>query len=147
VGAACWLAESIDRATKGWTVGLRHPLHPDQRLAEFHLRDRALATAGGATQFFEHEGRQFSHILDPQTGWPAEGVFSATVLAPTAALADGLATAFFVMDVEAVKKYCARHPEIAAVLVYPAPEQSGITIRAFGMLETDWTRPTGTADC
>jgi len=124
-----------------WSIGLRHPLLPERRLAEFHLRDRALATAGGATQFFEHEGQRFSHILDPRTGWPASEVLTATVLAPTAALADGLATAFFVMGAEATEEYCTGHPEIAAVLVCPAHQAPGFVVRPFGLKEDEWTYP------
>ena len=141
-GGSSVLARGENRSSRKacWTIGLRHPLQPERRLAEFHLRNRGLATAGGATQFFEHEGRRFSHILDPRTGWPATGVLTATVLAPSAALADGLATAFFVLGPESTEAYCTRHPEIAAVLVCPAPERQGFTVNAFGMRAEDWTR-------
>jgi len=141
-GGSSVLARGTNRASRDrcWTLGLRHPREPERRLLEFHLRDRALATAGGASQFFEHEGRRFSHIVDPRTGWPAEGVLTATVLAPTAALADGLATAFFVMGVEAVEEYCARHPTLGAVLVCPAEKSPGFTVRTFGLKEQDWSK-------
>src|SRR3972149_3939718 len=81
----------------GWPIGLRHPLRPTERLAEFFLRDQALATSGSATQFFRHRGQQYGHILDPRTGRPAEGIFSATVIAASAARADALSTALYVM--------------------------------------------------
>ncbi len=141
-GGSSVLARGENRGSRKacWTIGLRHPLQPERRLAEFHLRNRALATAGGATQFFEHEGRQFSHILDPRTGWPATEVLTATVLAPTAALADGLATAFFVLGVEASEEYCSQHQEIAAVLVCPSETLPGFTVNAFGLHETDWSQ-------
>ncbi len=139
-GGSSVLARGINRAgsNNGWTLGLRHPFQPERRLAEFYLRDRALATAGGATQFFEHEGRTYSHILDPRTGWPATGVLSATVLAPTAAQADGLATAFFVMNVETVAEYCSHHPEVAAVLVCPAETSPGFVLHQFGLQTRDF---------
>lgn len=147
-GGSSVLSRGANRSDEGncWTVGLRHPLQPKLRLAEFHLRDRALGTAGGASQFFEQAGRRFSHIIDPRTGWPVEDVYSATVLAPTAARADGLATAFFVMSVEEVEKYCAQHTEVGAVLVCPGNEPAEIAIRAFGMLDSDWTPPILAAD-
>ena len=141
-GGSSVLARGENRNSRNrcWTIGLRNPLQPERRLAEFHLRDRALATAGGATQFFVHEGQQFSHILDPRTGWPAAGVLTASVLAPTAALADGLATAFFVMGIEATEAYCSQHPEIGAVLVCPSEKPSGFTLNSFGLAKEDWTR-------
>jgi len=140
-GGSSVLACGSNRASrdKCWTLGLPHPLTPSSRLLEFHLRDRALATAGGATQFFEQEGRRFSHILDPRTGWPADGALTATALAPTAALADGLATAFFVMGIEATEAYCLRHPEIGAVLVSPVDASPGFAVQAFGLKSADWT--------
>ena len=141
-GGSSVLAQGVNRASadRCWTLGLRDPLKPKRRLAEFHLRDRALATAGGATQFFEHEGLRYSHVLDPRTGWPAEGVFSATVLAPSAAAADGLATAFFVLDVEAVEQYCLQHPEIGVLLVCSVEKHSGYKLRSFGLCEEEWSQ-------
>ena len=73
-----------------WSIGLRHPLRPDQRLAEFTLQDQALGTSGSGSQFFHHQGKRYGHILDARTGWPAEQVLSATIIAPTAAEADAL---------------------------------------------------------
>jgi len=140
-GGSSLFASGANRASRQrcWTVGLPHPVDPQKRLAEFHLRDQALATAGGATQFFQHEDRRFSHLLDPRTGWPAEGVLTASVLAPTASLADGLATAFFVMGSEATEAYCHVHPEIAALLVCPAAGPPGYKISPFNLKKEQWT--------
>ena len=63
----------------GWTIGVPHPLRPADRLAELYLVDQALGTSGSGTQFFQHGGRRYGHLLDPRTGWPATGVYSATV--------------------------------------------------------------------
>ena len=100
-----------------WSIGLRHPLRPDQRLAEFLLQDQALGTSGSGSQFFHHQGKRYGHILDPRTGWPAEQVLSATVIAPTAAQADALSTAFYVLGLEGASTYCQQHPDISALLV------------------------------
>src|SRR5262249_34703916 len=69
-----------DRA--GWSVGLRHPWDPEQSLGVVRLRDRALGTSAATYRHLEHEGRKLGHLLDPRTGWPAEGMASASVLAP-----------------------------------------------------------------
>ncbi|MFN0020244.1 MAG: FAD:protein FMN transferase [Pirellulaceae bacterium] len=100
-----------------WSIGLRHPLRPDQRLAEFVMQDQALGTSGSGSQFFHHQGKRYGHILDPRTGWPAEQVLSATVIAPTAAEADALSTAFYVLGIEGATTYCKEHPNISALLV------------------------------
>lgn len=107
----------------GWTVGIGHPLRPGKRLAELHLSGhRGLSTSGSGTQFFRHAGERYGHILDPRTGQPAAGMLSVTVTAPTAAEADALSTAFYVLGVEESLQYCQRHPEIAALLVAQTPQ-------------------------
>ncbi|MDZ4656398.1 MAG: FAD:protein FMN transferase [Bythopirellula sp.] len=140
-GRSSVLARGANRGDDAdcWSIGLRHPLEPNYRLAEFHLRNRALGTSGGATQFFEHEGRRYSHILDPRTGWPAAGVFTATVLAPTAAEADALSTAAFVLGPEGIGFLCRRRPDIAVVLVCPAAADFGINVVVANMAPEDWT--------
>lgn len=125
---------------RGWSVALRHPLKPQQRLAEFWLRNRALGTSGSGVQFFHHQGRRYGHVLDPRTGWPAEGVLSATVLAPSAALADAASTACFVMGREGTEEYCRNHPDVSAILVCPGERSGSLDMHAFGLEPDDWRR-------
>jgi thiamine biosynthesis lipoprotein len=141
-GRSSVLARGRNRADANecWTVGLPNPARPAQRLAELYLRDRALGTAGGGTQFFQHEGNTYSHVLDPRTGWPAQGVYTATALARTAAEADALATAFFVMGPTAVGEYCENHPEIAAILACPAELEDDVALYSWGLGKDDWQR-------
>lgn len=104
-------------STKGWPVGVRHPWDPERRLAIVRLRDRGLGTSAATFQHLEYNGRKLGHIIDPRTGWPAEGLASATAIAPTAAAADALATAFFILGIEKTRTYCAAHPDVAAILL------------------------------
>ncbi|NUQ63663.1 MAG: FAD:protein FMN transferase [Pirellulales bacterium] len=119
----------------GWTVGLRHPLRRGDRLAQIRLRDQSLATSGTGVQFFWHQGKRYGHILDPRTGWPAEGLLSATVVAPNATLSDALATAVFVMGAEQAFDFCADRPEIGLVLVLPA-KSGGLEVKTAGLDES-----------
>jgi thiamine biosynthesis lipoprotein len=107
---------------RGWSVGIRHPWDEGRRLAVVCLRDRALGTSAATFQHLVHHGRRLGHILDPRTGWPADTLASASVLAPTAAEADALATAFFILGVDRAREYCAAHPAIGAVLLQPQAE-------------------------
>jgi FAD:protein FMN transferase len=122
----------------GWTIGVPHPLRPGERLAEVDLVDRALGTSGSGTQFFEHAGRRFGHLLDPRTGWPAEGIYSATVVAPTAAVADALSTAFYVLGAEQAGAYCATRPELGAILVSAGDEAADVQVSTFGLAPECW---------
>lgn len=120
----------------GWAVGVTDPQTPQLRRAVLHLKDRGMATSAATFQFFEHEGRKLGHILDPRTAWPAEGMLSATVTAPTAAEADALATAFFILGVEKTRTYCDRHPEIGAVLIAAeTPQRLVVLGKAAGEVE------------
>lgn len=121
-----------------WSVGLRHPLRPDVRLAEFHLQNQALGTSGSGTQFFHHQGKRYGHILDPRTGWPAEQVLSATVIAPSAALADALSTAFYVLGLEGAQTYCDEHPEISALLIQAAGSGTQVEMHPINLPDEVW---------
>jgi thiamine biosynthesis lipoprotein len=103
-------------------VGVRHPRRTERRLAILRLRDSGLATSGDEEQFFEHEGRRYGHIIDPRSGWPAEGVAGVTVVAPLAAVADALSTAFYVGGRELATRYCSTHPEILVILLEAGAE-------------------------
>jgi FAD:protein FMN transferase len=125
---------------RGWSVGLRHPWDAGRRLGTVWLRDRALATSAATFQHLEYNGRKLGHILDPRSGWPAEGLASATALAPTAAEADALATAFFILGVEGARAYCARRPDVAAVLL-PQGEEARPVALNLGKGEVDIVNP------
>jgi FAD:protein FMN transferase len=119
---------------EGWRVALRHPWDEGRRLGVLTLKDRALATSAPTFQYLEYYGRKLGHILDPRTGWPAQGIASASVTAPTAAEADALATAFFILGVASAREYCHRHPEIGAVLV-PEGEQAAPVVLGLAVSE------------
>ena len=119
-GYSSILARGSHAGCEGWPVSIAHPLFPGRHLAVLLLKDRGMSTSGSAVQFFRHEGKRYGHILDPRTGWPADSMLSVTVLAPTAAAAEALSTAFFVLGVEKAREYCHNHKDIAALLV-PAP--------------------------
>jgi thiamine biosynthesis lipoprotein len=140
-GRSSVLARGDAPGAAGWSIGLRHPLRPEQRLGEIVLRDEALATSGSGTQYFEHEGRRYGHVIDPRTGRPAEGVYTATVVAPTAAEADALSTAFYVMRPPEVERFCAARPDVSAVLVCPAESEGSVRLCTFGLEEGRWRPP------
>jgi len=122
----------------GWVLGVRHPTRPDRRLAEIRLRDRALATSGSWAQSFVHRGRRLGHILDPRSGWPAEGVLSTTVAGPSAALADALSTAFYVMGLEKSLDFCRNRPELGVLLACPARRRGAVEVHAAGLEKGEW---------
>ncbi len=125
------------QAQQSWEIGIRHPQQPGRRLGVVRLRDRALGTSGGQFQSFRHRGRRYGHILDPRSGWPAQDVLSTTVVAPTAALADALSTAFYVMGPERSLQYCREHSDVGAVLLCTAAKGQQIDIHRAGLSEEE----------
>jgi thiamine biosynthesis lipoprotein len=100
----------------GWLVSLGHPQEPGRSLGTLRLREQAMGTSAATFQYLEHHGRRLGHILDPRIGWPATGVLSATVVAPAAAQADALATAFFILGPKKAEAYCKEHADVGVVL-------------------------------
>lgn len=115
-------AQGCHAGHDGWPVGLQNPLLPDKPFATLLLRDQALGTSGTAVQWFRHQGKRYGHILDPRTGWPVESMMSVSVIAPDAALADALSTAFFVLGVEKALACCDNFPMVGAIF-FPPPKQ------------------------
>jgi thiamine biosynthesis lipoprotein len=76
-----------------WRIGIRHPRDADRLAAEIALRSGALATSGDYERFIEVDGRRYCHILDPKTGWPAQGLSSVTVISDRCLVAGSLSTA------------------------------------------------------
>jgi thiamine biosynthesis lipoprotein len=87
-----------DNVGQPWRVGVRHPFR-EGRYCRLAIVDRAVATSGVQQRFSEIEGRRYSHIVDPRTGWPAEQAPSVTVIAADGRTADAWATVFSVLTV------------------------------------------------
>jgi thiamine biosynthesis lipoprotein len=132
-------AEKMGQSS-GWIVGVPDPRAPKRRIAEISLRDKALGTSSTQFQSFRHEGKRYGHILDPRSGRPAEGVLSATAVAPSAVLADALSTAFYILGPEGSLRYCREHPEIGLLLILPPTEHGGLEIVTAGLGEGEIRR-------
>jgi thiamine biosynthesis lipoprotein len=91
---------------QGWAIHVGSDTAPQR----FWLAHQAIGASGTAVRG--------AHIIDPRTGRPAEGKFRTWAMAPTAAEADALSTAFMVMADHEVDDYCRRHPGISAHLLH-----------------------------
>jgi len=106
---------------RGWPIRLKHPTEPDLSLGVVYLRDAGLGTSAATFQFFEYNGQKLGHLLDPRTGWPASGTASASVIAPTAAEADAMSTAAFVLGAEGAERLTRMRPALGAVVLRLGP--------------------------
>jgi len=125
---------------QGWKVGIRHPSRPERRIAEINLQDRSIGTSGTGTQHFYHQGKKYGHIIDPRDGQPVDGILSTTVVAPSAAIADALSTAFYVMGFEPARQYCETHPDVGALMIQAGRKAGVVEIEAIGLADDSWSR-------
>jgi thiamine biosynthesis lipoprotein len=85
---------------KPWTVGIVNPVNKNKIFATFPLTDSAVETSGSYEKFVVFNGKRYSHIIDPRTGYPATGIVSVSVFAKQTEIADALATGIFVLGVD-----------------------------------------------
>lgn len=81
-----------------WKIGLQHPREKNRMFMEIKIENNAIDTSGDYEKYFLMNGKRYSHIIDPRSGYPiGDNVVSSTVIAPDAATADILATSLEVM--------------------------------------------------
>jgi thiamine biosynthesis lipoprotein len=81
---------------RGWRVDIKDPRNPRKTAVEEFLKDMSLSTSGSYEKFFRADGRVYAHIMDPRTGYPAQGSLSVSVIAPRTIDSEVWAKPFFV---------------------------------------------------
>lgn len=122
--------KGMNSQNEAWKIGIDEPVESntglggdEERVLEniIKITDKGIATSGNYRDYYELNGVKYSHTINPVTGKPIRReILSATVVAPTTAMADGFATAFMVMGVENTLALIQNHPEmeIEAYLLY-----------------------------
>jgi len=128
----------LDQKESGWKIAVRHPEQSERILGTLLLKDRSLGTSGPANQFFYFKGERYGHIIDPRTGWPAQGALSVTVIHPSAAWADALATGLYVMGVERAVEFCSSRPEVGYLAIVPSPRIGEVEIITANLEPSVW---------
>ncbi|WP_439482629.1 FAD:protein FMN transferase [Cyclobacterium plantarum] len=100
-----------------WKVAITNPMNKNIAFAELPLKQGAVVTSGDYEKFVEFDKVRYSHIINPQTGYPATGIISVTVFAPSAELADALATSVFVMGKEVGIDRINQLPNVACIII------------------------------
>ena len=102
-----------------WEIGVQDPARPAKTALTVALRDRALSVSGGTQRFFEKDGVAYSHIMDPHTGRPVQGLLSVAVLTERATDGDALDNVLFVQGLEASRATFARLASVEAYFFVP----------------------------
>ena len=112
-----------------WDVRIQNPLDARQTALTVPVKDRALSMAGTSEKFFDADGVRYSHIMDPRTGRPVQGVLSVAVLASTGTAGDALDDAFFVMGVDGSRRYSRAGTGVEAMFFLPDPKNGWRMVR------------------
>ena len=100
-----------------WKVAIINPLNKHKVFALLPITNGAVVTSGNYEKYVYFEGKRYTHIINPKTGYPSTGLISVTVFAPKAELADALATAVFVMGKEVGLDRINQLPNIECILI------------------------------
>lgn len=101
-----------------WRLGLRDPFSGGA-LGILEISNMAVVTSGNYERYFiSEDGKQYGHIIDPSTGYPAEsGLASVTVIAEEGRLCDALSTSLFVMGLDQAAEYWRQHQNFDMILI------------------------------
>ena len=117
---------------EAWDVAIEDPVTRGKTAQTIQLKDRALSVSGSAEKSFEAGGVTYSHIMDPRSGRPVQGVLSVAVLAPSATAGDALDNAFFVLGPEGSRAYLRRLAGVEAVFFLPRANRKWAMVRLGG---------------
>jgi thiamine biosynthesis lipoprotein len=105
----------------GWKVNIRHPRDAKRNAAELELRNLSMSTSGTSEKFFHAGGKLYSHIFDPRTGYPAQGMLSVSVTAPRTIDSEAWTKPYFIHG-----RAWARKPRPAGTKVFVCEDKAEI---------------------
>lgn len=108
-----------------WRVGIQDPRNSEEIVGIIEVSDRAVVSSGDYERFFLVDEQRYHHIIDPDSGRPADGLWQTTIVSESAMEADILSTAVFVLGVEKGNSLLEER-QLGGVLV---AEDGGIHVR------------------
>jgi thiamine biosynthesis lipoprotein len=102
---------------KPWNIGITNPFHPEKLLAVVPLVQEAVTTSGSYEKFVVLDGKRYSHIINPATGYPVTGLCSVTVFGPKAEIANGLSTSLMVLGKTVGLDLLNKYPDYSCLMI------------------------------
>ncbi len=96
---------------QAWKIGITNPFKKQKIAKIIRLSNGAITTSGSYEKFVVFEGKRYSHIINPKTGYPASGLCSVTVLGPNAEIANGLSTSAMVLGKDLAIDFLKNYPD------------------------------------
>lgn len=116
-GNVCAVGTKADGAP--WRVGIENPdlESPQSYVQTVDIADESIVTSGNYQRYYEVDKKRYCHIIDPDTGMPAEHFPSVSVIADDSGIADALSTALFNMEFEEGLSFVESLPEVEALWI------------------------------
>ena len=123
-----------------WKVGIRDPKGGQQDyIGVLSVENQAVVTSGGYERYFEENGETYIHIINPRTGYPADGdLLSVTIVSKDGTLADGMSTALYIMGYEKACQFWRQHREEFNVILVTDDGKIHISENLKGNFQTEW---------
>ncbi|MGY3211576.1 FAD:protein FMN transferase [Mucilaginibacter sp. HD30] len=107
---------------KFWTIGITNPAKTTELIKVVALKQGSVVTSGSYEKFVEFNGKRYSHIINPKTGYPATGLTSVTIFGPSAEAANGFSTSMMVLGKDAALKFIKQFPAFKYLIITDSGE-------------------------
>ena len=105
----------------GWKIEVTNPLDLPHSATSVELKDDSISTSGCYDKNFTIGGKTYCHIMDPRTGYPIDGILSATIITPRGVDAEVYSKVLMIMGIDGAKVFLKRHTDVRAILLYRLP--------------------------
>ncbi|MEK7486049.1 MAG: FAD:protein FMN transferase [Planctomycetota bacterium] len=111
------LVQGLPPEQNYWPVEVKHPKNTQQVLTKFYLKKGSVSTSANYERGIRIQNKWYSHLIDPQTGYPVSGILSTTVIADSATEADALSTGFFVSGVSFTQQFLKNSSSLGVLIM------------------------------
>lgn len=102
---------------KPWNIGITNPFDTEKMVSIVPINNGAVTTSGSYEKFVVFNGKRYSHIINPATGYPATGLCSVTVFGPSAEMANGFSTSLMVLGKKEGLKLIDKYPDYSCLMI------------------------------
>ena len=129
----------LPKDKENFKIGIKNPKDKNRLLGTIKIKDNSISTSGNYERYVTINGKRYTHIINPKTGMPVEGMLSVTVVTPFAVEADALSTAIFINGAEFAKKLKGKYPNINILII--SEKDNKIIINKIGDIWDNITTP------
>lgn len=104
-GSSIYAIGAPPQEPRGWKINIKDPRHTSKTVESVYLKDNSLSTSGNYEKFFYAEGRMWSHIMDPRTGYPSMGMLSVSVITPKTIDSEAWCKPYYILGRDWTRKH------------------------------------------